>query len=153
LAFRSGVGRRFRLAVSAEPEQLEPMGFDPVPTPPCDLAHSLGHPTVLDVGGAPAARADDMVVVGGRARDVCVLTARQIEPFNDAQVGQQVQGTEERRPTDTQAPRPGDLLELGCGEMTIVLGDQGRHGSPWAREPIPCDIKGPDDRVRFHHAG
>jgi class 3 adenylate cyclase len=92
-----------------------------------------------------------VVVVRRRARDVRVLAARQVEPFNHTEVGQQVQGTKQRGPADAQAPRPSHLLELRGGEMTIVLGDECRHRPPWAGEPIPRRIEGVDDRVRFDH--
>ena len=53
-----------------------------------------------------------MVVVGGLAADVGVLTRRQVEPLHDPQLDEQLEGPEDRRPPDPQASPPGVRLQL-----------------------------------------
>jgi hypothetical protein len=58
------------------------------------------------------------------ARHVCVVAVRQVEPLDGAELGEHVEGAEDRRPTDPQAPpaRIGD--EIGGGEVARVTGDE-----------------------------
>jgi hypothetical protein len=49
---------------------------------PLDLLDHGAEAGVLDLGRAAAARADDMMMVGGLATDVRVLTGRQVEALD-----------------------------------------------------------------------
>ena len=70
----------------------------------------LGDAAVVDLGRPAAARADHVVVMGRRARDVGVLAVRQVEPLDDAELREQVERPEQGRPADPEradpAPRP-----------------------------------------------
>ena len=105
--------------MAAEPEQLEPVGVDPIAAPPGDLGDRLGDAAVLDLRRPAAARADDVVVVGAGAGHVGVLAGRQIEALDDPELGQQVQRPEERRPADPEPAVAGRGLEIGRGEVAV----------------------------------
>jgi hypothetical protein len=64
------------------------------------------------------------VVVHGLARNVGVVAVRQVEPLDGVELGEYVEGAEDRRPTDPLAPpaRIGD--EIGGREMARTSGDQ-----------------------------
>src|SRR6266540_3745403 len=144
---RSGVRRGLGLAVAAEPEELEPMRLDPVAAAPCDLRNGLGNARILDVRRAATALADDVMMVCGRARDICVLAARQVEPFHHAQLRQEVERPEQSGPADAEPPRARDGLELGSGEVPVVLRDEGGDGTPWRGEAVAGRVERVNDRV------
>src|SRR5690242_6676081 len=74
------------LACRAQAEQLEPMGLDPVAALAGDLLEDAGHAAVADVGRAPAARADHVMVVGRLAGDEGMVARWQIEAFDEAEL-------------------------------------------------------------------
>ena len=116
LARSDGAGSSGRcpgLAIRTQPEQLEPVVFDPEPPPAGEFAHDLPQAGVLDLRRAAAARTHDVVVVGGRAGDVCVLAVRQVEPLDDPELGEQVEGAEQRRATDAE---PDDMVSTSVLE-------------------------------------
>ena len=105
----TALGRRARGAAT---EQLEPVAVDAEAGPPLDRPDDVADPAVVDLGRPPASLADDVVVVGRFAPDVGVLAVRQVEPLDDVQLAERVQGPEHRRPPDPQPPdvrrRPAD---------------------------------------------
>lgn len=120
----SGVVAGHGLAVPAQPEELETVDIDAVSGPAGDLLDRLTDAAVLDLGGPAAARADDMVVVRRSARDVGVLARWKVETFDDTELGQQLEGPEQRRPADPQPPVAGGRLELGDREVAVGVGDE-----------------------------
>ena len=65
---------------------------------------------VFDFGLAAAHRAHDVVVMHRLARHICVLAIGQVEPFEEPQLGEQVERPEDGRSTDVQAPDPGVIV-------------------------------------------
>ena len=88
-----------------------------------------------------------MVVMGRRAWDVRVLTGRQVEPFHDPQLGEEIQRTKERGPTDTESSTPRRGLELGRREVAAVLGDQIRDSTARPGQAIPAGVERLDDGI------
>ena len=68
---------------------------------------------VCDVSGAPAARADDVVVVARRADDVGVLPAGQVETFEESHLAEQLESTEYRGPTQAETAQPRVVEQFG----------------------------------------
>src|SRR5436190_2655424 len=79
-----GSVRRLGLAASAETEQLQPVRVDPESARSLDLANRLVQPRIVDLGGPSAARTDDVVVMRPGARDVDMISAREVQPLDDA---------------------------------------------------------------------
>ena len=86
-----------------------------------------------------------------RAGHVGVLAGRQVESLDDAELGQQVQRPKERRPADAEPPLAGRGLELGGGEVPVVLGDEVGDGASRLGQPVAGVIEGVDDGIRFDH--
>ena len=124
---------RQRLAVSAEPEQLDAVGVDPEPGQPLDLGDGVVEARIGDLGRPAAARADDVMVMGAGAGDVGMIATRQIEPLDDAELDEQIQGAEQGRPAHPDVPVAGDRGELRCREVPVVGRDQ--VGERQARAP------------------
>ena len=61
-----------------------------------------------------------MVVVCRLARDVGVLARRQVEALDGAQIDQDVECPEDRRPADPEPPSARIRDEVGRGEMTVA---------------------------------
>ena len=61
--------------------------------------------------------------VGAQA-DVRVLAARQVEPFDDAQLGEDLERPEDRRPADPEAAAASLAHEVGRREMAVLVGDE-----------------------------
>ena len=79
--------------------------------------------------------------------DVGVLTGRQVQALHDMELGQQVERPKQRRPTDPQPPTPRGGLELGRGEVTVVLGDQVRDGTARPGQAVAAGVEGSDDGI------
>ena len=71
-----------------------------------------------------------MVVMRARTGHVRVLARGQVEPFDDTEVGQQVECPKQGRSTDPEPSIAGGCLELGGREMAVVLGDEVRDRAP-----------------------
>ena len=71
------------------------MIVDPEPGLAGDIADDRAQAGVVDLAGPPAARADDVVVMGGLAADVGVLAVRQVETFDGADPLEEVEGAED----------------------------------------------------------
>ena len=135
----------------AQPEQLQAVGVDTEPTLALDLANSTGQPAVVDLGRPAAARADDVVVVSRRARNIGVGTTRQVQPLHDAEFDEELEDPEQCRPADTQSSFAGRGRQLEDGEMAIVTDDQLGDGPPRCGEAIATALQGAHDRVAGVH--
>ena len=81
------------------------MIVDPEPGLPGDIADDGAQTGVVDLGGPPAARADDVVVVGRLASDVRVLASREVETFDGADPLQELERAEDRGAPDARCER------------------------------------------------
>ena len=79
------------------------MGVDPVAGRLADCRRHALEAVIRDTRGPPARGADDVVVVLRLARDERVLAGREIEAFDKAQVGEEVEQPEHRCAVDTEA--------------------------------------------------
>ena len=100
------------------------MLVDAEPGPPRDLADHRAQAGILDLRRAAAARAHDVVVVGRGAAHVGVLAARQVDPLDGAELGQDVERPEDRRAADPEVPDPRLVDEVGRREVARLGADQ-----------------------------
>lgn len=75
------------------------MSVDHVPGPPGDITHDGSQARVIDVFGAPAPGAHDVMMVAWLARDVRVLACRKVDPLHELELGEDVE-----RPKDGRSP-------------------------------------------------
>lgn len=127
------------------------MRVDAEPSPPGDFADDGPETGIRDLGGPAAVRTHDMVVVRWGAADVGVLTRRQVEPFDDPEVGQDVEGPEDRRPADPETPNPGLTHEVGRREVSGPVRDQCRDGPPRRRQAVTGAIESDEQQFRISH--
>ena len=65
-----------------------------------------------------------MVVMDRGAPDVGVLAGRQVEALDDPELGQDLEGAEDRRAADPEAAVPGLTHQVGRGEMPGPVRDE-----------------------------
>ena len=147
----SGVWGASGLAVPAEPEQLEPVAVNPEAGSPGDLGDCLRDAAVLRLRRSPAARADHVMVVGPGAGNVRMFAAREVQPLDDPELGQQFESPEEGRPADSDPAVTGEALEIGRREVTRLLRDEIRDGTPGLGQAVAGEVQGSDDRVGVWH--
>ena len=123
------------------------MGIDPKSGPTRDLADDEPEPGILDLRRPPTSGAHDVVVMRWRARDVGMLSIRQIDPLHDAEFQHGLDRPEHGRSADAEAACPGLRDKLGCGEVPLMVGDDRRQGPPRFGQSIAGAIKRDDDLV------
>ena len=139
------------LAVGAAPEQLETVVVDAIARPSLDVADDGTPPRVVDIAAPAAIRADHVVVMSWLARHVGVLATRQVDPLDGVQIGEQVEGPEDRRPPDPEATPSRVDHEVGCREVRSSSGDQLRDRSPGIGRSIAGVVEGGADRNGIGH--
>ena len=140
-----------RGARRADAEELEAVALDPVAGAPPDRAGDALDPRIVDLLGPAAARADQVMVVSRLAGHVGVLAGRQVEPFDQPELLEQVERPEDRRPSDPQpaGARVGD--EIGGGEVAAALGDELGHRAARRRHPVPGIVQRSHERLGLSH--
>ena len=124
---RTGQARR------TQAEELESVVVDPVAGLSGDLANDRPQTGVVDPGRPPAARADDVMMVRRLAADVGMLAGRQVQPFDGAELGEDLERPEDRRPPDAETPGSRRDDQLGGREMAVLIGDECRERCAAAR--------------------
>jgi hypothetical protein len=133
-------------ALRASAEQLEPVRFDLESGSRLDLADDRLQAQLTHLDGLPAARADEMVVMGGRlAGDVGVFARREVDTLDQSQVGQHLDRPEDGRPGNGTSAVPSPPHDILCREMAILLGDDFCHRSPGGRDAQTGTIQGAHD--------
>ena len=128
------------------------MGLDLIAVAPPDLVDQPGQFAVGDVLAVPATRADQVVVVFVRiAHDIGVRAAREIQSLHDAQVGQQIQGAEHRRPADVHPLEAAAFKQVGGGEMASGGRNELGYQAPVWRCLITCPFERLDDSSGLVH--
>src|SRR5262245_1358106 len=148
---RIGRSRLRRRAARAAPEQLEPVAVDPITGPALDRADDVPDPGVVDLGRPAAALADDVVVMGRLAADIGVITVRQVDPLDDVQLVEGVEGPEHRRPADIESLCPGVGEDVGGRERPVPLGDERSHGTARLGQAHAGAVEGGDERGWISH--
>ena len=80
--------------------------------------------------------------MGAGAGNVGVLAGREVQPLDDPELGQQFERPEERRPADAEAAVTNEALEIGRREVTRLLRDQIRDGTPRLGQAVAGDGPG-----------
>ena len=92
-----------------------------------------------------------MVVVDRLAGNVGVLTGRQIEPLDRTQIGEQVEGPEDRGSPDAEPLHPGVDHEIRRREVAGLVRDQPGHRPPWLGQAVTRTVEGVDQGRRITH--
>ncbi len=106
------------------------MRVDLVARPSRHLPGDGSHPAVTDLDRPPAARADDVVVMGRLAGDVRVLPAGKVQPLQQAELLEQLERPENGCAADAQPPVPGVIHQVCGGEVAVTLRDELGDGAP-----------------------
>lgn len=140
------------LAGRTDPVQLKPVGLDDVSRVSSHLIDHVLEAVILRLVGPPAARADDVVVMCWLTGHVGVLAGREIEPLEDAQIGEQIQCAEYGGPTDAQATIAHVIYEVCRREVALTSCDQVRDGTTGLGEPVSGLIECHHERLWSCHA-
>jgi hypothetical protein len=88
-----------------------------------------------------------MVVVGALARYVGMVPGGQVQALEEVQLGEQVQGTEDRRPRDPQTTCPGIVQQARGREEAFPrcdeLCDSAARLGEYVSGPIQGEYEGP----------
>ena len=76
------------------------------------------------------------MVVGALAADIGVLARGQIETFDCAESLEDLERSEDRRPTDAKMLATRCLEQAGRGEVPVLIGDQPGEGPAGSGQPI-----------------
>lgn len=134
-----------------QPEELEAVRVDSVPRRPPDCLGDALDAGIADTGRAAARRADDVVVVRRLAGHEGMLARGEIQSLDDAEICEDVQGPEDRRPRHPE-PSPARLAEkVVGGEVPAVRGDQRCKRTPRPGQPVPGRLERADDLRGVDH--
>lgn len=101
------------------------MDVDPIAAAIADLGHDGLQPAVVDLDRPSAFAAHDVVMVfPWRARDVGVLTARQVDALERAALGEEVERSEHRCSSDGDAAPASVSEQVGRSEVPVSVDDQ-----------------------------
>lgn len=118
------------------------MVVHPKAGPAGDLAHDRAQSRIVDLGRPTAARADDVMVMDRLAAYVRMRTARQVEPLHGAQIRQDLERPEDRRPADADPMRAGVRDEVGRREVPSPPGDEADDRATGVCEPVSGTFEG-----------
>ena len=89
--------------------------------------------------------------MGGLAGDERVLPGREVEPLDDAQVGEDVERSEDGGPGDAKSTPPRFAEELVGREVAAARRDQAGQRSPRRGQPLARLLERTDDRAALDH--
>ena len=133
---RDLVGLAAREAGRAHPEQLEAMLVDPEAGLAGDVTDTRRRPVSSISVGPAAARADHVMVVDRLAADVGVLAGGQIDALDDAELLEDLERPEDRRPTDPEVARPRLGHDARSREVPVLVGDKAGERPPRLGQPV-----------------
>ena len=91
------------------------------------------------------------MVMRRSAHNVSVLAARQIEPFDDAELDHQLECSEQGRAPDPQASVAPGQRKIRGGEVTVEVQGEVSEGPSRGRDPIAGGVERAEDRVGGKH--
>ena len=75
-------------------------------------------------------------MMGRLAAYVGVLTRRQVQPFDGAELRQDIERPEDGRAPDPETPVPRRADQLGGREVAVLIGDERCEGAPRLGQPV-----------------
>lgn len=118
------------------------MLIDPITGPGGDLANECSQAGVRDLRGPTAARTDHVVVMGRGTPDVGVLPARQVDPLDDPDLGEDVQRAEDGRASDAETTRACLGDEVRGRKVAGLVGDELRDGAARLGQAVTGAVQG-----------
>jgi len=96
---------------------------------------------VIDLRDGTARDADQVMVMGGLARDVGVSTVREVNSLDEVLVGEKFEETEDGGAPDTEAAPLGVGEEVSGGEVPLPTCDQGGEFTARSGKAYPRLVK------------
>jgi len=101
---------------------------------------------IVDLGNHAARGANEVMVVRGFARNVCMAPVGEVHALDESLGNEQLEEAKDRGAPYVDATSPRIGHEVGGGEMALALGDQTRYGTPRSGEGDPGPIDRPQER-------
>jgi len=93
-----------------------------------------------------------VVVMGiGRTRDVSVLSGWEVDPFDQVQVGEELERAKDRGAANGPPPLAGGDEDVLGGEVTILLRDCLRDGAAGDRQALAGAAQRGDEGIGLGH--
>lgn len=136
-------------AVLAEPVQLDPVRVEDEAGLRSHLVGNDVQPEVADLGGPPAVGAHHVVVMTGLTDDVGMGTVWQVDPLDQAELLEDLEGAEHGR---SSHPKPAPLRladQVEGGEVLVALGEHLGDRATRRRYEVtrPIESLGPGLRI------
>ena len=100
---------------------------------------------IVDLGNHAARGANEVMVVRGFARNVCMAPVGEVHALDESLGNEQIEEAKDRGAPHVDATSPRIGHEVGGGEMALALGDQTRYGTPRSGEADPGPIDRPQE--------
>ena len=120
----------------AQPEQLQAMVVDAEARLAGHVANHPAQAGVIDLGRPAAARADHVMVVDRLAADIGVLAGGQIDALDDAELLEDLERPEDRRPSDPEVARPRLGHDARRGEVPVPICDEAGERPARLGQPV-----------------
>ena len=85
------------------------------------------------------------------AADVGVLAVGQVHPLDEAEVREDVERAEDRRPADPEPAATSVRLQVGGREVALASGDEPRDRAARLGQPVAGVVEGGDQRLGLRH--
>jgi hypothetical protein len=106
---------------------------------------------VAHLGGPTAVGAHHVVVMTGLTDDVGVGAVWQVDPLDEPELLEDLEGAEHRRPSNPEAAPLRLANELKRREVLVAIGEELGDGPTWGGHEVPCPIQGVGPRVCISH--
>ena len=149
----SGSSRGVVLAQArrAETEELDPVQVDEIARGRFDRAGQRVDPAILDLGITTAPLAHDVVVMGRLAHDVGMLAVRQIEPFDETELLEELQRPKHGRPPHAQPSSLRLREQVERREVPVTLLHEIGDGASGRRDSVAGAIESGAQGIRGAH--
>jgi hypothetical protein len=107
-------------AVRAAAEEFEPMLFNFETRAARRFARHRFNPAVVQIGSCATAEADKMVVMSWLARDVGVRSVREVNPFHQPLLAEELKEPKDGCASDPHPSPTGILQEVRSGEVPLA---------------------------------
>jgi hypothetical protein len=137
--------------VLAEPVQLDPVRVEDEARLRSHLVGDDVQPQVADFGSAPAIGAHHVVVMTGLTDDVGMGAVWQVDPLDEAELLEDLEGPEHGRSSYTQPPALRLADQLEGREVLVTIGEQLGDGTTRGGHEMTGSIEGLGPGLRVSH--
>jgi hypothetical protein len=116
--------RAARAAVRTQAVELDPVRVEDEAGPRQDVARDRVEAQVTHLGGSPAARAHDVVMVAGLADHIGMGAIGQIDALDETEFLEQLERPEHRRAAYGESPSLGLANQVPGGKEFVTIGEE-----------------------------